>query len=314
MYNKIKRLILLTVAIGGSFVPQGRFKEYIKHYLYWYQNPLYSLDSEIESIKVQPDGIIAVVLKDGTQFYGNQDAIRKPWIIKYADKRRLTKIAGFDESALSFFNMLMRLYLAKSTDYEHDYVLKSGDVVVDLGANIGVFTVKAAKAVGPRGKVIAIESEDSALALLRENIEANKLENVIVVPKRIWSSKGKLKLQLSKTTQSHSFCQGDDRGEITDQFITVDVDTLDSVMNELNIEKVDFVKMNIEGAETEALVGMEKMLASSNCKLAIVTHVINGKYTYRPAVAHLKEKGFKVKVIGRLTPPFIPNLYARKVR
>ena len=304
--------MLQAIAIGGSFLPNGRLKEFARSLLYRFSNPLYALDHEIQNIEVQPDGIIAVDLKDGTKFYGNQDEVKKTWIIKYADKRRLTKIAGFDESVLSFFNMLMKLYLAEKTEYEHDYVLKSGDVVVDLGANIGVFTVRAAKAVGAGGRVIAVESEDSVLALLRKNIKANKLENVIVVPKGIWSSKGKLKLQLSKITQSHSFCQGDDRGEITDQFIMVDVDTLDSIADEFNVKKVDFVKMNIEGAETEALKGMEKILASNNCKLAIVTHVINGQNTYRPVVARLKAKGFKVKVVGRLTPPFIPNLYARK--
>jgi len=68
--------------------------------------------------------------------------------------------------------------------YERHYKLKAGDVVVDAGAGpCGVFTVFAAKAVGERGLVIAIEPERNNLENLKENIKINNLENVIVISK-----------------------------------------------------------------------------------------------------------------------------------
>ncbi len=72
--------------------------------------------------------------------------------------------------------------------------LRKGDIVVDVGAYIGSYTVRCAKIVGENGKVIAIESLPENLILLKNNIKFNKLNNVLIEDKAIYNKECKIKL------------------------------------------------------------------------------------------------------------------------
>jgi hypothetical protein len=67
--------------------------------------------------------------------------------------------------------------------YERFYRLREGDVVIDVGAHVGMFTVKAAMSVGERGKVVAIEPVEENVRLLRKNVELHELDNVVIIGK-----------------------------------------------------------------------------------------------------------------------------------
>lgn len=177
--------------------------------------------------------------------------------------------------------------------YTKLYELKRGDTVVDAGAHIGVFTVLAAKSVGSDGKVIAIEPEKKNLGSLRKNIELNGLNNVTVVPAGLWDRRTRKRLYLSRSSVGHSLVHGSDKPE------EIEVDTLDNILKKLGVGKVDFIKMNIEGAEIQALRGMKKTLKSSDVKLAIEAHhLVNGIPTYRIIVPWLERAGFDVHEEG----------------
>jgi len=83
---------------------------------------------------------------------------------------------------------------AKGSCYEPDVTalilrtLKPGDFAIDVGANIGVFTIMMAQLVGPTGKVLASEPDPDNLAFLRKNIELNNLTNVEVIDQPFWST------------------------------------------------------------------------------------------------------------------------------
>jgi len=132
-------------------------------------------------------------------------------------------------------------------------VVKEGMTVVDLGANIGYYTLLAAKLVGEKGKVFAFEPEPHNFALLVKNIKANGYDNVVPVQKAVSNRSGTTRLFLHQEDAGrHKIYDSHDSRDS----IEVDVITLDS-LGEDNQYPIDLIKMDIEGAEMAALVGVE---------------------------------------------------------
>jgi FkbM family methyltransferase len=244
-----------------------------------------------------------VELNNGAKFYGQQVKSSYP-ATKYGDLEKLTKIGR-----LKYFNNFLITLSEQYVEgiYERYYKLNKGDIVVDAGANVGSFTVKAAEAVGKSGIVIAMEPEANSIILLRRNIEANELRNVVIIPKGVWGGVGRLRFILPPTRDGLSLYRHEMYGtRDSNEFVEVQVDTLDNILRELGIKRADFIKMDIEGAEIEALKGMNETLKDNDVKLAIAAyHTVNGKATYKTIVPWLKGKGFEVHTEGGI-------VYARK--
>jgi FkbM family methyltransferase len=176
--------------------------------------------------------------------------------------------------------------------YDAGYQFKRGEVVVDAGARVGIFAAKISAAVGKEGRIIAIEPEPHSFACLQKNIKANNLNNVIPIQKMLWSQTELRKLYLSGHSSSHSAYYDAFYGS-TGESIGVEADTLDNILEELGIDSVNFIKMDIEGAEIEALKGMRKTL-KSDLQLAISAyHPVGGAISHEVIIPQLKELGFR---------------------
>ena len=156
--------------------------------------------------------------------------------------------------------------------YDHPLVhVRRDDVVIDCGAHIGGFTRIALQA-GAR-LVVAIEPETANLRAFRRNFEQElKSARVLLIPKGVWETTGKLSLHISKTGDSHSviFAQkgpGDEEIEVT---------TLDALAGELKLDRVDFVKMDIEGSEANALRGARQVIQRWKPRMAISSYHVKG--------------------------------------
>lgn len=127
-----------------------------------------------------------------------------------------------------------------------NFRINPNSTVIDAGANIGVFTVTAAlQAKG--GRVFAIEPESENFRLLKENVEANELRNVVLVNKAISDTTGTTRVYLTNPGTNSIL-------EPTTPDRPVEVETCQSItMNELletnKLDQVDLMKMDIEGAE-----------------------------------------------------------------
>ncbi len=142
--------------------------------------------------------------------------------------------------------------------------IKKGDVVLDIGANIGYYTLIAAKLVGENGRVYAFEPDPDYFDLLKKNVEINDYKNVILVQKAV-SDKTEMKKLY--------FCKEEyriyDFPDANHKFIEIDAIRLDDYFK--NYEgKIDFIKMDIEGAELRAIQGAESLL-EKNKNLKIIT-------------------------------------------
>lgn len=151
------------------------------------------------------------------------------------------------------------------TDLIKKYVGR-GDIVLDIGANIGYYTLIFARLVGDDGKVFAFEPDPENFALLKKNVEVNAYRNVTLVQKAVSNENKRIRLYLSVGNK------GDHR--IYDSAnnrpsVAVDAVRLDDFLNEF-IGRVDFIKMDIQGAEGKALEGMS-MLVRSSKQVKIIT-------------------------------------------
>lgn len=160
--------------------------------------------------------------------------------------------------------------------YLAHYSPKKGDIVIDCGAYIGEFTLYAAKAVGPDGRVIAFEPDPNINKALIANIKLNALDNVTVVNKGLWSRDGVLKF-VGDSARGYSFVFA----EGSPGAIDVPVVTLDSELARLGVKRVDFIKADIEGAEVEFLKGAANTLRADKISLAIASyHIVDGRKSH----------------------------------
>ena len=161
----------------------------------------------------------------------------------------------------------------------HDFKIiknnvKDGDNVIDLGANIGYFTLILAKLVGPTGKVFAFEPDPRNLTLLKKNVEYNNYKNVIVVPKAVSNVNDKCTLYVGQKTFGQNRIYKPEKTD-TQKFIPMDSETirLDDFFKANNLlDKISFIKMDIEGSEFLALSGMKEIL-KLNKNIKIFTEV-----------------------------------------
>ena len=167
--------------------------------------------------------------------------------------------------------------------YEKDNIeLKKGDWVVDAGANIGMFSLFAAKKVGEQGKVFSFEPVPATQRLLKRNIELNGIKNVEVVPFALGEKKGELSFSIFPESLecSSGFFDNEGSREKVNQI------TLDEFVEENKIHKIDFIKSDVEGMERNLLTGARNTIKKFKPKLAICIY-------HRPDDPELLEKIIK---------------------
>jgi len=136
-------------------------------------------------------------------------------------------------------------------------LIESGMVVVDIGANVGYYTLLAAEKVGDHGKVFAFEPEPSRYTLLEKNVGVNGLKNVILVQKAVSHKTGTARLYLDPRHNpgDHRLFDSSD-GRVS---VAVETTSLDDFFQDKG-QIVHIIKMDIQGAEMAALEGMTDII------------------------------------------------------
>ncbi len=144
--------------------------------------------------------------------------------------------------------------------------VQKGDIVLDCGANVGVFARFALDA--GAGKVIAIEPAPDNVECLRRNFK-KEIEDgrLVVYPKGVWDKEDFLELLVDPENQAaDSFVI---HREGAKAMAKVPLTTIDNLVTELKLERVDFIKMDIEGAEVKALFGAKATLAKYHPRMSL---------------------------------------------
>ncbi len=156
--------------------------------------------------------------------------------------------------------------LSVEGSYENENVkLKKGDVVIDAGANMGLFSIFAQRK-GAK-KVFAFEPQREAISILEKNIQHNKIESKVdIIP--LGLSDSNIIINLNYSGDGHSsgsiIMHNDKAGSEKIECVT-----LDSWVKNNKIEKIDFIKADIEGAERNMLMGATETLRKFQPRLAI---------------------------------------------
>jgi FkbM family methyltransferase len=167
-------------------------------------------------------------------------------------------------------------------------LLRPGQVVWDVGANVGFYTVIAAHAVGPTGQVVAFEPLPSNVDALRHNLALNGFARVTVVPCAAAAASGDLTLTLGdEPTWAHTGGPADAPGAIT-----VPALSLDDAAQRHALADPDLVKIDVEGAECDVIAGMRGIIARHPPVILCEMHGKNATF-----VAALTAHGYRMRAL-----------------
>jgi len=146
-------------------------------------------------------------------------------------------------------------------------LIQKEDVVLDIGANIGYYTVLLSNLVGNEGKVFSFEPGLENFNILKKNIFSNNIQNSILENLAVSDSSIETKLFLSDGPGGHRIYHSN---YCTDNFEVVNTITLDNYFKDNPIkERISFVKIDVEGAEFGVLRGMKSLLKNKNIKILL---------------------------------------------
>lgn len=168
----------------------------------------------------------------------------------------------------------------KTTTEIFKKVIKKGDIVLDIGANIGYFTLLSANLAGEKGRVYSFEPEPTNFKYLTKNIKLNAYNHVTANQKAVSDKDGeKVKLYICSYESGHHTINqpkgikdygGGAHSEINPDFIEVETVSIDKFCDENIKSPVNVIKLDVEGAEFLALLGMNQTIKESkNLKMFI---------------------------------------------
>jgi FkbM family methyltransferase len=185
-----------------------------------------------------------------------------------------------------------------TTDYfMYQYSPKEGDTIVDVGAGTGWETLSFSRCVGMSGRVISIEAHPRVFRCLSKMCAENRLDNVTLLQAAVGDQDGEVLIGDAPEHEANSIIRATSG-------IRVECKTLDRIFKSLQLARVDFLKMNIEGAERLALSGMREMVRKTKhvciaCHDFLADEGGAGELrTKADVICFLRQNGFVVSLRG----------------
>jgi len=164
--------------------------------------------------------------------------------------------------------------------------IKSGAVVYDIGANVGYYSLLAAELVGDEGHVYAFEPLPRNISFLKQHMAINHLENVTVIEAAVSDAGGEAYFNLGASTSMGHLAE---TGEIT-----VEKVSLDEMLADGLLKPPDYMKVDVEGAEYEALMGARKLIEKYRPILFLDTHQ---REAHKPTIALLEKLDYRFDIL-----------------
>jgi FkbM family methyltransferase len=187
--------------------------------------------------------------------------------------------------------------------YNFQLIIDSSDTVFDIGANVGYISIPIAKTL-PKTTTYAFEPDNEVFRLLCDNVSINNLENIVTLPIALQDDQsaeiGKLQVRRSidgdgKNNLGLSSIQNLELHTIRSQ--TCQFSTIDKIADKYNIDKLDFIKIDVEGAENRVIAGGLRTIKKSNPIILFENSYILDELTRQNTKASfdlLKEIGYKL--------------------
>jgi FkbM family methyltransferase len=167
---------------------------------------------------------------------------------------------------VAFYLLIDGVYEVQAVDFVLERLTPSA-TFIDVGANIGVFTLPVARKIGPRGCVIAIEPSPLVCPYLERNIVLNGLSNVRLVQCAAHNRDGET-VPFYEAPVDH-FGMGSLGAQFHNSPVPVACRTIDHILEEQRIDKVEVIKVDVEGFEVAVFEGAKKLLTGDNPPLIV---------------------------------------------
>jgi FkbM family methyltransferase len=164
---------------------------------------------------------------------------------------------------------------------------KAGDIVVDVGTYIGRYTLIGSDYVGDAGLVIGIEASLHNYQITKRNVEINKAKNVVLVWAAASNREGMIKLYHAERPGWYNVVTAHAKYE------NVPCKTIDNLLQELCVSRVDWLKIDVEGAELSVLEGSRRTLAE-NERLKLLIEIHPGAPGSDMIIRFLKQLHYKI--------------------
>jgi FkbM family methyltransferase len=179
--------------------------------------------------------------------------------------------------------------------YQHFYKVKANDIVLDAGANCGHLSIFFSKLVGKEGVIYAFEPDRFNIERINQNMGLNKglADNIKIEELLLWNENKLVDFHEAGTVGSSAVWIPD-----TDKCVQKEAIRIDDWVSKNKIKKLDFIKMDIEGAEIEALDGCVQTIEKLKPKFAIASyHIVDGAPTYIKVEKFFQKMNYPYKTV-----------------
>ena len=180
--------------------------------------------------------------------------------------------------------------------------IEIGNIVVDVGANIGLHTLNMARIVGNAGQVFAFEPDPSNFEILKKNAKINNYKNIILEQKAVGDKHGKTTLYQSDNPINHRIFPQSERANSQ---VQVELTNLDNYFDSDMIDEINFIKIDVEGMEFGVLKGMKNILKNNkNIKILfefVPKDTIEAGFIPIELLNYLTSNGFKLYCMDEKT-------------
>ena len=248
----------------------------------------------------------ATVFSDGVTMMDRRAAIRSKLVKKDEDQRldlELLQPEGerafwIKKQGSTMNGESLLAYLLSEQEWDVALIEKKhvrpGDIVLDCGGHIGTFTNKALEL--GAAKVVGFEPDPVNAEAYRRNFKKEIAEGrVILIEQGVWDSKGEMTLTIGTTNSGTNSMVLRLPSQTA---IQVGVDTIDAFVSQLNLPRVDFIKMDIEGAERQALKGASGVLSKYHPRLMIDSYHRPDDMQVLPEIIHQAWSGYSLMCGG----------------
>jgi FkbM family methyltransferase len=188
------------------------------------------------------------------------------------------------------------------------FEINENDTIIDIGAHIGVFSIFAAHK-AKNGKIYTFEPMKENFELIKKNLELNKIKNVKAFNNAVsGQTEQKLFFINKRNTGGHSFYEGEGQSKK----VIVEAISLEDIIKNNKIKKVDFLKMDCEGAEYDILFRSSDEVLEKLNKISMEVHDIDEKLNIESMKKFLEKKNFKIVKTPNMGDPNLSMLYAQR--
>ncbi len=206
------------------------------------------------------------------------------------------KPLGFNMKVYAYAQAIAINFIQKQYIFERDGIsckAEAGDVVIDAGGCWGDTSLQFACEVGKNGHVFTFEFVPNNLAVMRKNIELNPhlASHITILEHPVGAQSGEKMFYLENGPASRVAST-----KVNEEYIECEILSIDQLVSDKKLEKVDFIKMDVEGSELDALKGAEKTIRKFKPKLAICIYHKPDDYLAIPQYLYELQLGYSFYV------------------